>query len=80
MQANFVLVIFVYYTSQSSEGDMKVFMYFIQMAILFAGADFQWAEWLKIFNFNLVASAGASTCILPIEDHERMKMGTCVRV
>jgi len=47
-QANWVVVILVYHTSNSSDGAMKVFMYFVQSAILFTGEGLEWADWMKV--------------------------------
>ena len=46
--AMFVFVWVVYKTSQSSSGHVKVFMYFVQMAILFVGESVRHLTWLEV--------------------------------
>jgi len=65
-QVNFILVIIVYYTSQSQYGDMKILMFFIQCAIMFAGIGFRWAHWSQVrlasFGPHRVCVSGRAVC------------------
>jgi Tyrosine-protein kinase ephrin type A/B receptor-like len=71
--ASFFFVLAMHVTSQSTSGDMKIFMYFVQMSVLFVGADLDWATWLQVFNLDVISSSG-STCIFAIDQHNRMML------
>ena len=69
--ATFLFVYIVYKTSQSTSGEVKVFMYFVQMAVLFLGEGVDWLSWMEVFNLNAFEASG-TTCIMEIEQHNRM--------
>jgi methionine-rich copper-binding protein CopC len=75
----FVFVVFMHWASQSSSGAIKVFLYYIQMSVLFAGEDLDWAFWSQAFNFDMLKTSG-STCVMPLNQDRRMFLSFVVPV
>lgn len=53
----------------------QIFMFQVQMAVLFIGNQNVWVAPLEIFNFDFLKTSGSSTCIAPISQLARMGLG-----
>jgi len=69
-----VYVIFCYKTAQTPSAQSRIFILFVQMAMLFFGTDTAWLSWMSFIDMNPFA-AGNGSCVAPIRPLTRLLLG-----
>jgi hypothetical protein len=63
-------------TTGEGGADMAIFVYFVQMCLLFVGPE-TWISWLSVFNMNIMMSSGTN-CVAPITPMQSILLGVLV--
>jgi hypothetical protein len=72
----FALVVIFHRLSQSTAGEIKIFMYFTQTSLLLAGSDNGFIlRGFEVFNFDIFRAASGAGCIAPVNEQTRMLLG-----
>jgi hypothetical protein len=74
---SFAFVMAFHLVSQNkNSGDSTIFIYFVQMCLLFVGPE-TWIAWTSVFNMNILTTT-SSTCIAPITPMQKLLLGVIV--
>jgi hypothetical protein len=69
----FIYVIILHSVSQSSSGDVKILLYFIQTALLVLAASVKDFKWLEFVNFSPSQSTG-TYCAAPLTSYQQLAL------
>ena len=63
--------------SRNVRPETKIFLYFVQMILLFVGENHDWVSWMGVLDFEVVNQVG-STCVAPVSPMSRAFFGAAL--
>lgn len=61
--AGFAYLYVFFHITQSTHGETKIFLFFVQMGIVLVGQNHEWTSWMGIFDFDVLSRT--KVCIAP---------------